>query len=164
MPNSIKKSWAVHPFMSHWQGGIYLHEKGQIAPKWSWAHFFSRRSFLWQKVCVGRGLPNARLPERLLRTRTYLQLLRCWLRGWETKFNLDCLLAACTWQKLQHTHRGKLCICGSGTEAGHSWGNLMFWKCVITLPHSSLTNGVSPVYLSRSILGIRHCGIEVPLV
>lgn len=52
----------------------------------------------------------------------------------------------------------------------HFWGwdsleeSLVFWMSIIPLPHSSLTHGASPDYLSWSILGSCHCGIEVPLV
>lgn len=42
--------------------------------------------------------------------------------------------------------------------------SLVFWMSVIPLPHSSPTHGVFPDYLSWSILGSCHCGIEVPLV
>lgn len=170
MPNSIKKSWAVHPFMSHWQGGIYLHEKGQIAPKWSWAHFFSRRGSLWQKVCAWQRIYRCKavwktffLPAAC--TKTYPQLLRCWLRWQETKFCLDCLLAPCTWQRLQTTLcQRKTSILGLGQVQVSLEESLVFWLNVIPLPHSSLNHGAFPDYPSWSILGSCHCGIEVPLV
>lgn len=169
MPNSIKKSWAVHPFMSHWQGGIYIHEKGQIAPKWSWAHFFSRRSFLWQQVCVWQRISSCKattckassLPAAC--TRIYLQLLRCWLRGQESQFSLDCLLAPCTWQR--NLLAGENSVFGAGTEPLNTLEES--WELCMSAnlpPHTMLTHGVCPICLSLSILGSCHHGIEVPLV
>lgn len=96
-------------------------------------------------------------------TRIYLQLLRCWLRGQESQFSLDCLLAPCTWQR--NLLAGENSVFGACTEPlstlEESW---VLWMSANLPPHTMLTHGVCPICLSLSILGNCHHSIEVPLV
>lgn len=81
------------------------------------------QSLCWQRVSKCKATWKTFLLLAAC-TRTFLQLLRCRLRGRETHFSLDRLLTPCTWQKLQLTGRQKLCIPGAGAEAGHPRGKL----------------------------------------